>query len=88
LLIESAILTIGLAGFAYAFYCQTKVRRHISREKVAKLEDVSILATGPMPPKEIISDEGLKYHRGFRIGSAMFVVSLILLMALSQVSGR
>jgi len=79
---ELIILILGLNGFAYGFYCQVKARNYISKEKIAQLKDVSIIATGPMPPKEILSDAGLKYHKGFCIGSAMFVASILLLMIL------
>ena len=87
LILKSVVLAIGLGGFFYGLYCQTKARRFISREKLANLQDTSIVATGPMPPKEILSDEGLTYHRGFQIGVAIFAGSIVLLLILSKLFG-
>ncbi|HLG22622.1 MAG TPA: hypothetical protein VI382_07380 [Candidatus Manganitrophaceae bacterium] len=87
LIVKVIILLIGLSGFGYGFYCQIKARQHISRDKLANLKDVSVVATGPMPPKAILSEEGLKYHFGFRIGVAIFCSSIILLLILSKLYG-
>jgi hypothetical protein len=87
LIVKAVVLLVGLIGFAYGFYCQVKVREHISREKLATLKDTSVVATGPMPPKEILSDEGLKYHRGFQFGVAIFGGSIALLLILSKLFG-
>ena len=84
LIVKGVILFASLIGFAYGFYCQTKARGHISREKLATLKDISVVARGPMPPKEILSDEGLKYYRGFQIGAAIFIGSIVLLLILSK----
>ncbi len=81
------ILAAALGGFVYGFYCQTMARRHISKKKLVRLEDPSILATGPMPPKQILSEEGLKYHRGFMIGMGLFAVGIITLIITMELSG-
>jgi hypothetical protein len=78
--LDGVLLAIALSGFAYGFYCQTRARNYISREKVSELKDLSKLATGPMPPKEILSEEGLRYYRGFTIGLVVFLVCIFLLL--------
>ncbi len=78
------LIIIAILGFMYGFYCQTKARKCISKEKLKEISDTSILATGPMPPKEILNEEGLKYNQGFRIGAAIFIVSILLLSLLSM----
>ena len=83
---ELIIFIFGLSGFACGFYCQFKARNYISKEKIAQLKDISIIANGPMPPKEILSDEGLKYYKGFCIGATIFVASMLLLTLLKAVN--
>jgi len=87
LFFKGLFLVTALCGFAYGFYCQTKARKHISKDKISALKDTSILATGPMPPKEILNNQGLKYHQGFQIGMALFACSLITLVILSAFFG-
>jgi hypothetical protein len=83
LFFKGLLLVTALCGFIYGFYCQTKARKYISKEKISALEDISILAHGPMPPKEVLSNQGLKYYQGFQVGMAFFVCSLIILVILS-----
>ena len=84
LILKGLVLIIGIAGLLYGLYCQTKARQNISREKLATLKDTSRVATGPMPPKKILSDEGLKYHRGFNVGVAIFIASILVLFIISK----
>jgi len=79
------MIIIAISGFVYGFYCQTKARKCISKERLKEIKDTSILATGPMPPKEILNEEGLKYHKGYCMGAAIFVASLLLLSLLSMI---
>jgi len=51
MIIKIILIAIALGGFAYGFYSQTQARKYISKEKIAKLKDTSIIANGPMPPK-------------------------------------
>lgn len=85
--INISLITLSLFGFVIGFYSQVQARKHISKEKISKLEDMSILASGPMPPKEILSETGLKYHKGFNIGATIFVVSIVLLMLNNHLAG-
>jgi len=82
-LLQIIFLALSLGGFSYGFYCQVKARKCISKEKIQELKDTSIIASGVMPPKEIISDEGLKYCRGFNLGVAIFIGSIVLLTVVS-----
>ena len=79
------LIIIAISGSIYGLYCQAKARKCISKEKLKELNDTSILATGPMPPKEILNEEGLRYNQGFRMGVAIFIASLLLLSLLSMI---
>ena len=82
-MIRIIIGIIGLSGFMYGFYCQEKAIKHISKEKIAELKDTSILCRR-MPSKKVLSDEGLKYYKGFCVGAGIFVTSIILIVIISQ----
>ena len=79
-LLEGIVLVVSLGGFAYGLYCQCKARHFISKDKIVKLEDTAIIANGPMPPKEILSDEGLKYEKGFSLGASIAIAGSIVLI--------
>ena len=88
MIIKIILLAIALGGFACGFYCQTKARRCISKEKILNLKDTSVIARGPMPPNEILNDEGQKYYKGFCIGIAVFVGSIIVLLITTKLLGN
>ena len=78
------LLIVGaLCGFAYTFYCQTKARAHISREKLARVKDPRRVLKAPLPPKTILTDEGLKYYKGYYIGMGVFVVCIVLALLIN-----
>ena len=83
-LFQVFLLVVALLGFGYGGYCQAKARKCISKDKIQQLEDTSIIANGPMPPKEILNEEGLRYYKGFCIGSGIFIGCLILLVIVSK----
>ena len=82
--IKILFLVTAIGGFIYGFYCQMQARKYISKEKIMHLKDTSKIATGPMPPKEILSDEGLIYYKGFKIGVGVFMSSLVILLAIAK----
>lgn len=84
MIIKIILIATALSGFVYCFYSQIQARKYISKEKIAELKDTSIIANGPMPRKEILSEEGQKYHKGFCIGSAIFIMSLIALVIITK----
>lgn len=71
----------------YGIYCQTKARQHISKKKILSLVDLSVIARGPMPAKEILSEEGLKYHRGFVLSIVIFFICVALLAMFAAIYG-
>ena len=75
-------LVISLSGFSYGLYCQFQARKYVSKEKIQQLKDTSMVASGVMPPKEIISEEGLKYYKGFILGAFLFISGLVLFILL------
>ena len=83
--IKIVFLATAAIGFAYGFYSQSQALKYISKEKINQLKDVSRIASGPMPPKEILSEEGQRYHKGFYAGLVIFAVSLIALLMLTAI---
>jgi hypothetical protein len=81
-LVDVVLLSIALSSWGYGFFYQTKARGFISREKLKEVSDVSILATGPMPPKGILSEEGLEFRKRSIRGATIFVLCVLLLMLL------
>jgi hypothetical protein len=80
------LLIVGaLCGFAYSSYSQTKARAHISREKLELLKDRRS-ALKALPPKTILTDEGLKHYRGYYIGMGVFVVCIVLIFLITALS--
>jgi hypothetical protein len=41
-----------------------------------------------MPPKEILNEEGQKYYKGFCIGAAIFIGSIIMLLITTKLFGN
>ena len=80
MIIKIVLFVTALGGFIYGFYSQTQARKYISKEKISELKDTSIIADGPMPPKEILSEKGQKYYKGFCLGVTIFIGSIILLI--------
>ena len=70
---EAMILPIMLLGFAVAFYIQYRLHKHVSREKLLQVQDVTLLWKNSVPPKEILTDEGLRLYRYFQIGGGVFM---------------
>ena len=83
--LEGLIFIQALAAFGFSFYCWTKARQHISREKLASLGESSSSTPGLKLAKKALDEVGLKYYRGFRIGAALFIVSLLVLFVLRRV---
>jgi uncharacterized membrane protein YgdD (TMEM256/DUF423 family) len=77
------VLIISLCAFGFGAFCQVKARQHISKEKLDTLDTISAVSGSHMPPKEILSEKGLKYHRGFGIATAVFVVCIVIFLIFS-----
>ena len=82
-LLNLLLIIAALSGFAYTFYCQNKARAHISREKLARLKNPRGALKTPLPPKTILTDEGLKYYRGYYIGMGVFAVCIVLTLIIN-----
>lgn len=83
--LERLVFMQALVAFGFSFYCWTKARRHISPEKLASLGEASSVTPGLKLAKKALDEVGLKYYRGFRIGAALFIVSLLVLFILRRV---
>jgi hypothetical protein len=82
-LLNLLLIVAALGGFAYTFYCQNKARANISREKLARLRDPRRALKGPLPPKTVLTDEGLKYYKGYYIGMGVFAVCIVLALVMN-----
>jgi len=82
-IINLLLVVTGVIAAIFGLYYQTKARGHISKEKLGNLSDVSIVATGPMPPKEILDEKGLIYCKKFWISAAIFGTCILLVALLS-----
>ena len=85
-LLNFLLIVAALCGFAYTFYCQTKARGNISREKFARAKDPRRALQGPLPPKTILTDEGLKYYRRYYVGMGVFAVCIIIMLLITALS--
>ncbi|MBN2515461.1 MAG: hypothetical protein JXC33_05440 [Deltaproteobacteria bacterium] len=81
--IHVIILVIGLSGFACSFLYFIMIRRHIAKEKLTILKDPSVIFQIPLPAKQVLSNEGVKYYYGFHIGMGLFIICLLLLILIS-----
>ena len=63
--IEKALYAIIFACIAVGVLTQYRLHKYVSREKIMQAEDVTKLWKNCIPPKSILSDTGLKYHKLF-----------------------
>jgi hypothetical protein len=82
-IVKLLLLITSLCAFAFGAFCQVKARQHISREKRDTHGYIKPVSGSTLPPKEILSEKGLKYHRGFGIAAAVFIVCIFILMTVS-----
>ena len=70
---QEILLGFMLVGFAVGFVIQFRLRNYVSKEKVHAIEDVSTLWKNSVPPKEVLSEEGLRLYKYFRAGIYVFI---------------
>ena len=70
-------MIIGLIGFGIAFVVQFRLKHHIDRDKVAKIEDMAELYPNSIPPKKILTERGMELYRWFYIGLGVFFASIL-----------
>ena len=67
----------GLIGFGIAFFVQFRLKNHIDRDKVSKIQDMAELYPNSIPPKKILTERGMELHRWFSIGIGIFFASIL-----------
>ncbi|MGV3531683.1 MAG: hypothetical protein ACO1QR_04880 [Chthoniobacteraceae bacterium] len=70
-------LLVGVIGFAVAFVVQFRLKHHVDREKVLRLEDLSELYPNQLPPRGILTVRGQQLYRWFYVGTGLFIASII-----------
>ena len=68
----------GLLGFLVAFFVQFRLKRHIDREKVLALRDLSDLYSTGSPPRKVLTERGRRLHTWLIVGGSVFVASCLL----------
>lgn len=85
-LLNFFLIVAALGSFAYTFFCQTKARGNISREKLARVKNPRRVLQGPLPPKTVLNDEGLKYHTRYYIGMGVFILCIAIILVMTALS--
>jgi hypothetical protein len=66
----------GLIGFGIAFFVQFRLKNHIDRDKVIKIQDMAELYPNSIPPKKILTERGMELYRWLYIGIGVFIASV------------
>lgn len=77
---------VGVLGFFLSIIFYPISAKHVSREKLMAVEDLSKLFHG-IPDKQVLSDQGLKYYRIASWGTKLFFVMGILAALVAAVWG-
>ena len=85
-LLNFLLIAAALFSFAYTFFCQTKTRANISREKLSRVKDPGSVLKGPLPPKTVLNDEGLKYYRRYYMGMGIFALCIVIMLLMTALS--
>ena len=85
-LLNFFLIVAALASFAYTFFCQTKARGNIDREKLGRVKNPRNALKGPLPPKTVLNDEGIKYHTRYYIGMGVFIICIAVILVMTALS--
>jgi len=75
-------LLVCVPGFVIAFVVQFRLKYHVDREKVLRLEDLSKLYPNSIPPRAILTSRGQQLYRWFYFGGGLFAVGIVVTMLL------
>jgi len=64
------------SSFLDRLFFESRVMRHVSREKICALEDVSRLWKYSWPPKTVLNEKGLRLHRYLKAGVTVFFIGI------------
>jgi len=67
----------GMIGFAVAYTVESRLKHHIDREKLLKIENPSELYRTGYPPTEILTERGLILNRWCLIGASIFMLGIV-----------
>ena len=68
------IMILMILSFGSMFLIMRLLSKEVSREKLHKVEDLSLLWKTSFPPTQVLTERGLKIQRWYRI----FIVLLVL----------
>ena len=65
---------IIICAVAVGGFLQFRMHKHVSREKVHAIDDVTTLWRNSVPPKEVLNEKGLKLNKYYRACLILIVV--------------
>lgn len=65
--LEGIILIIGLLGFMIGAIASVTLKKHVSLVKVTEIKGPSLLYSNGIPPKRVLTDEGIKIFKYYRL---------------------
>ena len=82
--VKFVVLGVMMVAFGVAFYVQFKLHKYVSRDKLLEVEDVTKLWEHSIPPREILTEDGLRLYRYFTTCFRIFVGCAILLAVVAS----
>ncbi|MFO1438684.1 MAG: hypothetical protein U1F81_10185 [Verrucomicrobiaceae bacterium] len=75
-------MTPGLIGFVIAIVVHRKLKHQVDRDKVMQLTDMAELFPNSIPPKKVLTDQGRRSLRWFRVGMGVLIGNMLLIIFL------
>lgn len=77
----------AICGITYSVFCYLAVHRCVDKNKRLSLNSQNKNTDSALiPPKEILTAQGIKYYNGFFLGTQIALISIILLILFSKAS--
>ena len=74
-LYQLLIAILGSAALAGTFF-ETRLKRHVSKEKVHAVDDVSRLWKFGVPPEIVLNEKGLRLYQYIRLSFVIFLIGV------------
>ena len=70
-------MIFGLIGFFIGFFVQFRLKYHVDREKVLRLDDMADLYSQGLPPRKILTERGQRLYFWFYFGLGLFALGIL-----------
>jgi hypothetical protein len=77
-------VSIGITSFIFGSYYQSQLYKHISPDKHFEVDKVFNIPFRTIPSREILDEEGVKYHNKFIACIIAFAISILLSMLIPK----